>query len=261
MREDQQCRAAELQKSGKYQEALDAYRALADTAPNNNERAAALIWASDCLGLLGKLPEARECLHEASRIMDHTPESRTNMAYLDAMLDASTGADTEALAKLDDIVGQFGDILRAPELRYQFEKIQIQRAYSLLNLGRPREALPIFLLAEKYEVEKPDDFTYRHAYCLAACGQARHGESLIRESLAKNLGIRQETEARYYLGLIFVSEGRHADAMREFEFCESHLNELEPNLTDGLFSLLGSTSERVGLKDRALRYRRMGQKQ
>jgi tetratricopeptide (TPR) repeat protein len=248
-------RACKLFKDREYEQAAGLFHQLVHTAPDSDERAAALIFEARCLEAVGRFAEARSCLGEARNVGDASVDYLARLSYLEAGIDAREGCDEEALAKLNELLADLGDDLQTPGYRDLYEGIQIMRAGRLQNLKRPREALPLFIESQKFDSEKPSDHVYRMAYCVAQCGQSERAAEIVIDTLAGSLDISTECMARYYLGAIYTAQGEHRKALNEFQFCEEHLG--DSNLAvPQLMESIAYTYKELGEPNKAAQYLR-----
>jgi tetratricopeptide (TPR) repeat protein len=251
--------AAKLSESGEFDGALKLFREIEPLAPNSEERAAILIGEFHCLEALGQFGKARECLREATNLGDSTPEYSAHIAYLDARLDGGEGKNKSAIAKLDRLLEEHSELLRSPDCKELYELIQMRRLEYLVNVGRMVAALPLFIEATGFVMEKPDSFVLRMAYCLAKCGEFETAHNMMNKALASSNSIAQETHARYYLGSIYVAEKDYDKALVEFRFCEMHIEESDhsiPLSIPQVMDALAYVHEQMGHANEASQYRK-----
>jgi tetratricopeptide (TPR) repeat protein len=255
--EERKDEALKLLEASKFSEAAAAFRELAEGAPDSDERAAALIGEYQCLEALGMFAKARESVHEAASLGEQTPEYLARMVYFEACLDANEGKNEMAVEKLNKLLEEHADLLHTPECLDLYESIQYQRAEYLSNLNRMGQALPLFLETRGFKKEKPKDFIFRMAFCVAKCGDFERAHVLMKRALADCRDIRQENMARYYLGLIYAAARDYGKALAEFQFCEAHLDEFDLSIPS-LMEALSYVCEKSGRTGGAAKYRRAG---
>ena len=257
MFDDEKERAISLYHQQDYQQSLTIFQGLLLRITAPEERAGILIFQCRCQENLGLFVDARSSLEEARRVGKEglDPDYEARLRYFEAGIDAREGKDKESLRKLDSLLQLNKELLATPELRDLYEGIQILRAGRLQNLDRPHEALPLFLEAQNYKAEKPDDFLCRTAYCLAKCGEIAPAKALISRVMQSSLDPAQENTARYYLAGIFVINGEYAKAFEELQFCERHLDQFELAIP-ALMQSLAYVCEKLGLSKQAFSYRR-----
>lgn len=237
-----------------YDHAAELFHQLVDTAPDSDERAAALIFEARSLEAVGRFAEARSCLEEARKLGDGSDEL-ARLSYLEAGIDAREGYDKEALAKLDKLVTNLGDTLQTAEYRDLYEGIVIMRAGRLQNLKRPCEALPLFVESQSFKSQKPSDHVFRMAYCMAQCGQSERAAEIIIKELAGDLDISMQCLARYYLGAIYAAQSEYRKALKEFQYCEEHLGDSDLAVPP-LMESIAYTYKKLGIADKAAQYLR-----
>lgn len=236
-----------------YEHAATLFDRLADAAPDSDERGAILIYQGRCLEILGRFAEARECFRDARKLGDGSREYLARLNYLEAGLDAREGHDEVALTKLNTLLNDLRDVIQTSEYRDLYEGVQIVRAGLLQNLQRPDEALPIFLESRSFGVEKPRDYAYRMAYCMAQCGQAEKAVDIVINALRADLDISAQCTARYYLGAIYTAKGEYRKALTELHFCEQHLE--ESNLAVApLMESIAYAYKKLGISQKATQY-------
>jgi tetratricopeptide (TPR) repeat protein len=247
--------ARRLFEEREYEQAAGLFHHLVDTAPDPDQRAATLIFEVRCLEGLGRFAEARSCLEEARQLGDGSDEYLARLYYIEAGIDAREGYDEVALAKLNKLLADLGDVPQTPEYRDLYEGIQILRAGRLQNLKRPREALPLFLESQNFNSQKPSDHLYRMAYSMAQCGQSERAAEIVTQQLGSSLDISMQCIARYYLGAIYATQGEYRKALKELHFCEEHLGDSDlavPQLMDSI----ADAYEKMGMPDKAIQYLR-----
>lgn len=253
-------KATDLLAKGEYDQALKLFRELETFAPDSEERGAVLIGEYQCYEALDMFDEARKCLQVAATLGEQTPEYASRIEYLEARLDGDEGKNRIALGKLNRLLEAKGELLRSPDCRDLYESVQMRRLEYLTNLGEMKEALPLFTEARGFEVEKPRSFKFRMAYCLAKCGYVEQAHALVKEGLAETSNITEEVRGRYYLGSIYVAEKKYAEALTQFQFCETHLKDSDIS-HEHLMDALSYVYEKLGKPKDAARYRQVAKDQ
>jgi tetratricopeptide (TPR) repeat protein len=208
-----------------------------------------------CFEALGMFAKARQCVREATRLGEPSPEYLARMAYLEAVLDGDEGNNKSAIARLDRLLEEQEELLHSAECEDLYESIQMQRLDYLLNVGRMQEALPLFSEARGFAIEKKYDFAFREAYCLAKCGNLEEAHLIMGKALAQSNGIVQETRGRFYLASMYLSERKYKEALVEFQFCEEHIGETDLSIPH-LMDALAYVHEKLGHAEEATRYLR-----
>jgi tetratricopeptide (TPR) repeat protein len=251
-------RAEALFEQGKYEDSLLLFSQLVPEAPDSAVRSAIQMYRGRCLEILGRFPEARQCIEEARRGMrESSPAALAWLDYMEASVDAREDRYAVALAKFDRVLADIEDSLPGDERRNIYESVQISRAQCLHNLGRPAEAMPLFVESAGFKAEKPADYPYRMALCMAQCGERSGAKDILLRSLKCDLDVQTEGSIRYYLGRIYALEGDHEGALAEWQFCERHLDECDLLWDKPLMDSLSWAYEKIGDSNKANYYGRL----
>jgi tetratricopeptide (TPR) repeat protein len=245
--------ATRLLEKGEFEQALSVFRELETIAPDSEERGAVLLGEYQCFEALGMFAKARQCVLEATKLGEPTPEYLARMAYLEAVLDGDEGDNKSAIARLDRLLEEREELLRSAECEDLYESVQMQRLEYLVNVGRMQEALPLFSEVRGFAIEKRYDFAFREAYCLAKCGDLERAHLIMSKALAESNGIVQETRGRYYSGAMYMTERKYEDALVEFQFCETHMGESDLSISLVMHAL-AYVHEKMGHNQEATRY-------
>jgi phenylalanyl-tRNA synthetase alpha subunit len=76
----------------------------------------------------------------------------------------------------------------------------------------------------------------------------------MKEGLAETCNMTEEIRGRYYLGSIYVSESKYPEALTQFQFCETHLQDSDIS-HEHLMDALSYVYEKLGKPKNAARYR------
>jgi tetratricopeptide (TPR) repeat protein len=169
----------------------------------------------------------------------------------DLSLDGDEGKNGSAIAMLDALLEEHSELLRSPDCGDLYESIQLRRLEYLVNVGRMIEALPLFVEATGFPLEKPDSFVFRMAYCLAKCGEFETAHNMMKKALAISRSRAQEARARYS---IYVAAKDYDNALVELQFCQAHMGESDLSIPH-MMDALAYVHEQMGHADEAALYR------
>ena len=249
--------AVELRDAGKVEEALGEITALAQSTPDPEAKATLLLNEARCYRLLGRLPEAKEHLALARRVMPKT-EGLLYLLEEDAILHWHEGDRATALKILDGLHAQYGRYLIPGGHEELSMRVESSRGMLLAELGRYSEAAP--LLEHSFESNSPgiDKEAVLHDLGLSYLQLGRHADARrVLERLLKE-GTRADltAHAHLYLGDAYFHERAYARAMMEFEWCLAHAGEHKIPIPY-LYKWLAVTARALGMKEDAERYEKL----
>jgi tetratricopeptide (TPR) repeat protein len=246
MDQDRFKRAMALAHSGNGQEALHELRAMAREILSPDEKALVFYGQAACLQRLGKLEEARNCNRQAVAISPRD-EVRARTDLCEAVLCWEERRFQESLRILDNILKQYSDLLRTPDLRDVYEGVQIRRGILLAKFSRPREARPLLEEALSFDPGLVDmrQALYYLGVTLFNLGEKKAAKARFLELLPGSDDDYWTVSARYYLGIIYSEEGAYAKALLEFERVEPHASWADIS-KDKIYGWLARTYRLVG---------------
>jgi len=165
----------------------------------------------------------------------------------------------QGLRALASMLGEYRDWLATPEGRPMYEFIQVQRAFSLVHLGRNLEARPLLEAAVQFDfgTEDIDEEVRSDVHChLARCYHELSLFQLAREQFEQTeaLGVSEEWKSifHYYYGYTLYELGEYQRAKREFMLClQSGSSGPEARLR---YLMLAATSRMLGEYSEARAY-------
>lgn len=165
----------------------------------------------------------------------------------------------QGLRALVSMLGDYSHWLATPQGRSMYEFIQVQRAFSLMALGKNLEARPLLEAAAQFDLdaEEIDEETRSDVHCqLGRCYHELALYTLARERFerAKALGVSEEWETvfHYYYGYTLYELKEFQRAKREFILClQSGPSGPEPALR---YSMLAAVSRKLGEHSEARSY-------
>lgn len=157
------------------------------------------------------------------------------------------------------MLSEYRDWLATPEGRPMYEFIQVQRAFSLIHLGRSLEARPLLEAAVQFDfnAEEIDEGVRSDVRChLGRCYHELSLFQLAREQFeqANALGVSEEWKPvfHYYYGYTLYELGEYQRAKREFILClQSGSSGPEARLR---YLMLAAASRRLGEYSEARAY-------
>jgi len=250
-------RAIALQDSGKVEEALQEFHAMAEETADQDEKAVLLLSQATCCAIMNAPKQAREYVRHAIRL-SRRPEIRARADFTEAALQCIECRFEDSLRALDRLIVDYGDLLRTPDHRDLYEEIQIRRAILFVEFGRHREARPILEEALTFQEAQVDrgQIHYNLGVCLFNLGDKMAAKENFLEVLRDREEDYYTISARYYLGVIYSQEGAYAKALREFERVEAHAAEANID-KEKIYGWLARVSRLLRLDDDAERYEKL----
>ena len=248
--------AVSLRDSGRMQEAILAFRRLARSTADPQERGSIVLNEAACFVKLGRPTEARQRMRDAIPLLPDTDEFKLLLEFYDAVLCVQEGDSEGAVRKMGKILDAHQNLL-ASEYSELYEDIQMRRGTLLVQLQRSREALPILEEALSFSASKEPGFYYHVGLCYLDLGRLEEAKSNLRQSLASgSLSKHWEAKAHYYLGITHGKQRAYAWAKQELELAASLLSEsnLRP---EHVYENLAEICRMLRLRDEARKYREL----
>jgi tetratricopeptide (TPR) repeat protein len=210
----------ELRETGRHEEAIREYRALAAAAKDANERADLLAGAEIEYCILGRLAEARQIVDELLAMETSDPEIRLSIEFDDACLLLLEGRTADGAEAFASMLQRHRELLERPWLRFLYEEIQWRRAVALVELRRFGEALPILQEAVSFDLEDVEH-EQRVWVALGDCLYDAKDFESAREAFIRaiDFGLKNAIEevARYDFAQVCVKTRGFAQARQQLE--------------------------------------------
>jgi tetratricopeptide (TPR) repeat protein len=203
---------------GKFQEALQFLKELEHDSKDPSQVAGYLLDEATCLAHSGNLGEAQNCIGRARLLVSGDPVASVQIDFLEATLLIEGDQSEVALQILSLILGDKELWFHSTDGRELYEKIQVQRGFTLMHISKPAEARPILEEASSFRLEE-DVKSSVHCH-LGRCYHELGHHTLAREHfiLAQNLKIPEDWEGtfHYYYGYTLYRLKDFDAARREF---------------------------------------------
>lgn len=235
-------RAMEFRGQGNEEDALRELDELAREASDTEERASLELSQITCLARLGRLDEARQRWHDATRTLTNRPY----VDFLDACLSVSEGKTEEALQKLTAFLRNHSQMqMIDPELYSDAEE-----RLGLLLYGMRRFSDAVDPLERALASAKGDANKRRISYYIGSSnyesGDLKAAEPRFAESLLLDRRDPLWAQAQYYLGHIYFKKAAYFKAKKAFEMCECFMDESDTRLKEEVLSWLAATRRKLG---------------
>ena len=245
-----------LCEAGKFSEALEHFKTLESKSTDRSEKAGYLADLATCYHELGNLSQAEICIAKAKELVMDDPLGSAQIDYLAAIFLIEEGKPEQGLQKLSRIVANNTEVFRSEEGRELYQRIQVERAFTLMHLSKNQEARPLLEEALSFDLERePKSSLHCHlgrCYCeLSEFSQAR--DQLL---LAESIGIPEDWKAtfHYYFGYTLFELNDFAAANRQFIVCLQSGATGPPESL--VYTMLAETSRKLGDSARAREYER-----
>jgi tetratricopeptide (TPR) repeat protein len=249
--------ANELCRAGKFLEALDQFKVLEFQSADLSERAGYLVDQATCYHEIGNLSATEVCIAKAKELVSDDPLGLAQIEYVTAVFLIEEGKRELGLQVLSRIVRNYPAQFESKDARKLYERVQVQRAFTLMHLSKSDEARPLFEEALSFELE-------RETECLVHChlGHCYHELSQYPSSrdqfvLAETLGVPEDWEAtfHYYFGYTVFKLNDYASARRHFIMC---LQSGVPGPPQSfVYRMLADTCRKLGERRQATLYDKM----
>jgi tetratricopeptide (TPR) repeat protein len=254
--------ANRLRDSGKFQEALELFKELeSDSKDDPGQTAGYLIDEADCYAQGGDSEEAKKCISKARMLVRTDPLGLAQIDFFEATLLIEDGQIELGLQALSFILSDNSLLLRSKEGRELYERIQIQRGFSLMHLSRCAEARPILEEASSFRLEDEDEVKSSiHCHlgrCYAELGQyAVAKEQFV---LAQRLKVPEDWEDtfHYYYGYTLYELKEFDSARREFILSLQSGSSGPP--ASYKYNMLAATHRKLGEHRQARQYEDLAQ--
>ena len=147
--------AHRLCESGKFHEALQILKELERDSDNPSRTAGYLIDEATCYTHNGNSKEAQRCVDKARALVGSDPLSSAQIDYFVAISLIEGGQQKEGVQALSRIAGDASRWLGSNEGRELYERVQVERGFTLMHIPNYAEARP--LLEEALSFKLQDD--------------------------------------------------------------------------------------------------------
>ena len=145
--------ADKLCVAGNFPEALEHYRRLESESTGASEKAGYLVDQATCHHELGNLREVKECITRARELVKQDRLASAQIDYAVAIFLLEEEKSEQGLRALSQIVQDYMDQFNSEEGRKLYERIQVERAFTLMHLSKNLEARPLLEKALAFELE------------------------------------------------------------------------------------------------------------
>jgi tetratricopeptide (TPR) repeat protein len=252
-------RARELYESGKFQQAIPHLKELECQSEDSLEKAGYLLDEASCHAGSGDPVEAERCINSARKLVGADPLASAKIDFLAATLLIEDGQREQGLEALSKTLQDRCSWLESTEGQELYERIQIQRGFTLVHLSKGAEGCPI--LEEAIFFKSIDDETKSDVHCHLGryCFEAREYRRAREHFLAaQKLGVSDEWEAifHYYFGYTLYELKEFEAARRELILsCQAEPGGLPPSYK---YKMLANICRKLGEYSRARLYDEMG---
>jgi tetratricopeptide (TPR) repeat protein len=258
--------ACQLWQDGKLLEAFQSFSRLADDTVDQIDKAAVILHAARTLKSLERYDEASAQLGAARSIVaeylgpqpaadDRLSHLEIYLDYEDAHLAWLQGKSEEALDRFECALERYRNRLHEPDFTGFYELMQTQCAFTLVDLGRWREAIPILEQAQEY-TEYKAGIAFYLGHCYVSAQKYAKAKSKLLEALGLGLPPHLEYRAHHALGAAYYALGGFAQAKLEFE---KAVETAEPGYFKGveIWKMLEISCRKLRLMEDAKRYAKM----
>jgi len=145
--------AHELCDSGKFREALERFKQLESESIDSLERAGYLADEATCYAELGDLTESQDCICRAKQLVGGDSAASAQIDFLAATLLLEHDQREQGLEALRRMLSDYASWLESSEGRELYEKVQVQRGFTLMHLSRGSQARPVLEEAACFQLE------------------------------------------------------------------------------------------------------------
>ena len=185
------------------------------------KRAASLFEAAERCQEQGRFEDAEKLVAEARNLVEGNRQACAEIDLFRAMSLLKANKCEEGVRSLTTILAEYADWFRDPDSRDVYEMVQLQRAFSLVDLERSEEALPLLQEASSFRLER-DVQSDLHCH-LAKCYLKRSQYSVAKEHFerADALGVRDKWRSsfHYHFGYTLYELKDFQQAKRQFMIC------------------------------------------
>jgi tetratricopeptide (TPR) repeat protein len=246
--------ALRLSRSGKFHEAVCQFKLLVSQSADSREKANFLLEEADCHRQLGQFEQANACVNEAKTLTGCESLDAAQVNYFEATLLIAQDRTEEGLQALSIIENKFPNELAGPEGRELHERIDLERAFALIKLGRYADARVVLERVIRFPVS--DEYrTDVHCH-LARCYFELGHYALAREQseLVEKLGPSDDWAAtfHYYFGYTLYELKEFALARRQLLLCLQ--SGLDGPPQSYVYKLLAAVYRKLGETNKARQY-------
>jgi len=213
-------KAISLRDSGRLQDAVGEFDAMARETTDANEKASLLINEVRCYSGLGYFSEAERVLSETHELRPDDVVVRLNVDFGGACLAAQKRETEKAALVFGRILRDYSEILGTPEYRDLYEDIQQRRASAMVDVGRCAEAVPILRAARSFNSLKKEilqQVKLDLGICHAALGESVLAEEEFLEVINFGFNNEIEAQARFRLGIVYFTKREFLKAKQQLE--------------------------------------------
>jgi tetratricopeptide (TPR) repeat protein len=205
-----------------------------------------LLNKATCCQSDGRFGDADLLIADARRLATGNVQACAEVELFCATALLEHGNREHGLKALSSMLARHGEWLKTAEGRAVYERVQVQRALSLMHFQRNLEAQPLLEEATQFQI---DAQVRSDVYChLGRCYHELSLYTLAREQFerADALGVSEDWQPafHYYYGYTLYELKEFQRAKREFILClQSGSSGPEPALR---YSMLAATSRKLG---------------
>jgi tetratricopeptide (TPR) repeat protein len=218
------------------------------------KKAASLFEEAEQCQQQGRFEDAEKLVAEAKNLVAGNRHACAEIDLFRAISLLKQDKREEGLRNLTAILAEYADWLRNPDSRDVYEMVQLQRAFSLMHLGRSAEALPLLEEASSFQLERE---VRSDLHChLGRCYHERSQYHLAKEHFERvdALGVGDDWRSvfHYYFGYTLYELRDFQRAKRQFILCvqSGDSSPAEPLR----YAMLAAASRKLGEHSEARRY-------
>lgn len=246
--------AQRLCDAGRFADALLLFRELERDSDNTLEAAGYLVDAATCYLRIGNPEAARECVSKARELAANDALAQAQIDFFEATELIEAGEQEQGVEALSRILDYASAWLNSNESRELYERVQIQRAFTLMHLSKGAEARPILEEAASFDLEN-DVKSSVHCH-LGRLNHESKEYALAKQNfvVAEKLGVRDNWAAafHYYFGFALY-ELKEFDAARRQLILSVQSGPSGPPASYR-YKMLAAVSRKLGEWDRAREY-------
>jgi tetratricopeptide (TPR) repeat protein len=253
--------AVALWKSGRLEDAIHEFDALAEASSDVNEKSALMISEARCYADLGRLAEAERTLEKIRKLAPDETEMRFLVDFWTACVAGLRAQYGEAVLCFQQTLEEYADLLKTAEYRDLYEEIQQRKAFCLVHLTRYGEAITILSEASSFATLSQGARQEVHLN-LGTCYAQLHEHQPAKDEFLRviEFGLKNsiEAQARYSLGVVYFLDGGFAQAKYQLEtFLQDYQQDI-PNVSrKNVYYQLSRVYHYLGEKENAKRYEKL----
>jgi tetratricopeptide (TPR) repeat protein len=249
--------ALKLSNAGRFRRAADSFRTLASQSNDPLEKANYLIEEAECHRQLMEYDEAAKCAIEAKGLAKSDAISCLQITYFEATLLISQEKREEALGMLSRLLKDNPKDLTEGEGRELYERIQMERGFTLMYLERYADASPLLEEAATFGLPASwrSEVLCQLGHCFFALG--RYADAIEQFRLADLLGVSDKWAAtfRYYFGYSLYELGDFTAARRQLIVCLQSGTDGPPR--SYVYKMLAAVCRKLGEREEARTYEKL----